>query len=253
MPEPRILVADVLACLGFFTRLPLPVQDYGVRPFAAAIWAAPVAGIVVGLIGGAVLLCAGWLTLPPAICALLAVAATMAATGALHEDGLSDTVDGFYGGQSRQRRLEIMKDSRIGTFGAAALILSIGMRVAALAAIGANLDALLALVAAHAASRALLPLFIQSTAPARPEGLAGSVGSVSLETAVATLCLGGIVLIPLLGILGGIATAVALALSFLWMRQEANARIGGHTGDVLGAMQQLGEMLVLCAAASAFA
>jgi adenosylcobinamide-GDP ribazoletransferase len=191
------------------------------------------------------------LQLPPAICALLAVATTMIVTGALHEDGLADTADGLFGGYTRERRLEIMKDSRIGTFGAAALVFSIALRAAALAAIGLSWAAMLALVAAHMASRAVLPALLHATRPAKPEGLAASVGAVSRETAIVALAIGAVALLPL-GILAAVQATFALALIFAAVRQAANQRIGGVTGDIVGALQQLCEIAALCAAAAAF-
>ena len=175
----------------------------------------------------------------------------MIVTGALHEDGLSDTVDGFFGGFSRERRLEIMHDSRIGTFGSAALIFSIALRAAALAAIGAEMPAVLALIAAHMASRGLLPALMHATSPAKADGLAASVGAVPRNSAVAALAVGGASLL-LLGPLAALVCALVLGLIFIALRQQAISRIGGLTGDVVGALQQLAEIAVLCAAAAAF-
>lgn len=250
MRDPRSLATDATECLGFFTRLPVPAAPPD-RAFAPSLWAAPLAGLAVAAAGALAMAAAVWLAMPASVCALVAVAATMAATGALHEDGLSDTVDGFFGGFTRERRLEIMKDSRIGTFGAAALVFSIGLRAAALAAIGPSLAAVAALVAAHMASRALLPAMMHVTPPARPDGLAASVGAVPRDTALAALVIGAAAL-PLLGLPAALLTAGALALIVVAVRRTAMARIGGHTGDVLGALQQLAEIAVLCAAASAF-
>lgn len=252
MRDLRSLLADVTDCIGFFTRLPVSGTAAPDRAFAPALWAAPVAGLVVALVGILFMAIAAGLGMPPTICALVAIAATMVATGALHEDGLSDTVDGFFGGFSRERRLEIMKDSRIGAFGAAALIFSVALRAAALAAIGPTFEAACALVAAHMASRALLPAMMHDVRPAKPEGLAASVGAVSRDTGLAALALGAASLL-LFGLPLAAGTAAALALIFLFVRQQAVERIGGQTGDVLGALQQLAEIAVLCAAAAAFA
>jgi hypothetical protein len=117
--DPRAIRADVLACLAFYTRFPVNAGDPAGRSFAAAQWAAPVAGLAVALCGAAVYALASLLALPAQLAALLAVAATMLASGALHEDGLSDTLDGFGGGRTRERKLEIMRDSRIGSYGVA--------------------------------------------------------------------------------------------------------------------------------------
>jgi adenosylcobinamide-GDP ribazoletransferase len=252
MRDLRSLLADVTDCIGFFTRLPVAGAAAPDRAFAPALWAAPIAGLAVALVGLLFMAIAAGMGMPPAICAFVAIAATMVATGALHEDGLSDTVDGFFGGFSRERRLEIMKDSRIGTFGAAALVFSIALRAAALAAIGPSWEAACAVIAAHMASRALLPAMMHDVPPAKPDGLAASVGTVPRDTALAALALGAASLL-LLGLPLAVGTAAALALVFLFVRRQAIERVGGQTGDVLGALQQLAETAALCAAAAAFA
>ena len=127
---------DFTTALAFLTRLPLPEPD---RPpdLARATRAMPLAGAVIGLGGAAVYGLTGALGLTPAIAGLLAVATTILLTGALHEDGLADSADGLFAGAEPARRLEIMRDSRTGAYGALALILSVGLRATALAAIAA--------------------------------------------------------------------------------------------------------------------
>ena len=120
------------------------------------------AGAVVGLVAGVAFAVTAWFGLPPSLAAIVALAAAILVTGSLHEDGVADIADGFGGGNTRERKLEIMKDSRNGTFGVVALVMVLLARWAAIAAVGASDDALFALVAAHAASRALLPGFMRS-------------------------------------------------------------------------------------------
>lgn len=247
--DARAIRADILACLAFYTRFPVDAGDAAGRSFAAAQWAAPVAGLAVALCGAAVFALAALLSLPAQLCALLAVAATMLASGALHEDGLSDTADGFGGGRDRARKLEIMRDSRIGSYGAAALVFSVLLRAGALAAIAAPSSVLWALVAAQVAGRAPMPAFLHLVAPARADGLAAGVGAVPRATAVAALALGGLALLPL-GPTAALAAALLLAAWFLALRRLAERQVGGHTGDVLGALEQGGEILVLLVAAS---
>jgi adenosylcobinamide-GDP ribazoletransferase len=110
----RTILADMLICVGFFTRLGVPAPGLD-RPFVAAIWAAPVAGLVVALIVWIAMLAAIWVGLSPPIAAAIALAAGILATGALHEDGAADVADGFGGGKTREAKLAIMRDSRIGT------------------------------------------------------------------------------------------------------------------------------------------
>src|SRR5204863_1906899 len=112
-----------------------------------------------------------------------AVTAGIALTGALHEDGLADTADGFGGGRDRDDKLRIMRDSRQGSFGVVALVLSIALRAAALGTIGEPIHVTLALIAAHAASRGVLPVLMHVLTPARPDGLGASAGRPSRTAA----------------------------------------------------------------------
>ncbi|MBN9268884.1 MAG: adenosylcobinamide-GDP ribazoletransferase, partial [Mesorhizobium sp.] len=176
---PAPFLRDVALGLVFFTRLPLPVFDFRGRKLADAIWAAPLAGLAVAVIGALTYAVAARLGLASGPAAALALAATVLATGALHEDGLSDVADGFGGGRDRERKLEIMRDSRIGAYGAAALALSLLLRWNALAEIHGGWSMLAALVAAHGASRGLLGAFMHRLPPARSDGLSAGAGSVS--------------------------------------------------------------------------
>jgi len=245
-PDPRALVSDIAACIGFYTRIPLPASVPPSPDFAAAQWATPIAGAVVGAIGGLVLAAALWLGLPPEATAVTAMAATLLATGALHEDGAADTGDGFGGGATRERKLEIMKDSRNGSYGVAALVLVLLARWSALATLAAAgaWPAVIALAAAHAAARALMPAFMRHVAPARSDGLSAGVGQIPPNSANIALALGFVALL-LGGIPFAIVTAIALALWFLALRRLCERQIGGQTGDVLGALEQGGEIVVL--------
>lgn len=246
--RPRDIVADIALCLAFYTRLPVPVS--GERDFAGAQWAAPVAGAAVGLIGGFVFLVADFLDLPPTVSAALALVSTIAVTGALHEDGLSDTADGFGGGKTREQKLEIMRDSRIGTFGAAALVFSILLRWSALVALATPGLVLCALIASHAAGRAMMPVFLRAVAPARTDGLAANAGTIP---DVAVYLAGAVATALLLLTHGFTATALSaavLGLLFFAMRRLCERQIGGQTGDVLGAVEQVSEIAILLIACS---
>jgi adenosylcobinamide-GDP ribazoletransferase len=248
---PNKIGADIAGCLGFFTRLPAARLGFGETNFADGIWAAPVAGAVVGLVAGAAFAATAWFGLPPSLSAIVALAAAILVTGSLHEDGVADIADGFGGGNTRERKLEIMKDSRNGTFGVVALVMVLLARWAAIAAVGASGDALFALVAAHAASRALIPGFMRSVKPAKPGGLSAGIGQISGNVALAAGGLGVLALL-LLGPAAAIAAVIALALLFLATKWLTENQIGGQTGDVLGALQQAGEIVVLFVAASHF-
>ncbi|MER8810799.1 adenosylcobinamide-GDP ribazoletransferase [Mesorhizobium australicum] len=248
--SPRQVLDDIALCLVFFTRLPLPVFDFRGRGLAAAIWAAPIAGLVVGLIGAIVFATAERFGLAIGPSAALALVATVATTGCLHEDGLSDVADGFGGGKSRGRKLEIMRDSRIGAYGAVALALSLLIRWSALSQVVEPTQALFALVAAHAASRGVLGAFMHLLPPARSDGLSAGAGTVSLETAIAGAVLGAIPLL-LLGLGGATAALILLGLFFAAFHALCLNQIEGQTGDTVGALQQLSEIAVLLIASVA--
>ena len=247
----RNLAADVMACIGFYTRLPISAP---VGSFAAAQWAAPVAGALVGLVSGATLLVFFWAGASASVSAAAALGAGTLITGALHEDGLADLADGFGGGKTREEKLAIMRDSRVGSFGVLALLISGLMRWAALAALAAvgSGTALLTLLAAHAASRALLPLFMMQVPPARTDGLSASVGEVKRQVAFAAIAIGGFFL--LFGGIGFAAFSAALLTLWFWFLERlCRHQTGGQTGDVLGALQQGGEVAVLVAASAILA
>ena len=251
MPSLRQIRDDTALCLVFFTRLPLPVFDFRDRALAQAIWAAPLAGLVVAVIAALVFAVATGLGLSSATAAALTLAAAMLVTGCLHEDGLSDVADGFGGGKSREKKLEIMRDSRIGAYGASALALSILIRWTALSGIAEPFSALAALIAAHMASRGLLGAFMHLLPPARSDGLSASAGTVSINTALFGLVIGASSLL-LLGAGGAISAAILLAAIFLGLRALCLRQIGGHTGDTIGALQQLAEIAVLLVASVTF-
>jgi adenosylcobinamide-GDP ribazoletransferase len=255
---PEAWVVMVGQALRFYSRLPVPAlpgeSDAASPPdFAALPRALPLAGAIIGAVGAlALAIACGILALPATVGAAFATAALVLTTGAMHEDGLADTADGLGGGTTRERRLEIMRDSRIGSYGAAALALALLMRVLILAAL---VDAegwptaAFALVAAAAVSRlaGLLPLWMLPAA--RTDGLASSVGRPS----DASMAIGGLVAltvaigclawtIPLAKVLAACAAALLAVLPLVSL---ARRLIGGQTGDVAGAAQQFAEIAFL--------
>jgi adenosylcobinamide-GDP ribazoletransferase len=245
----RSTLREVALALVFFTRFPLPRIDFNGLTLAGSLWAAPIAGLVVGIICGTTFALAAWLGLATGPSAALALAAGLLVTGALHEDGLSDTADGFGGGTSRERKLEIMRDSRIGAYGACALVMSLLLRWTALAAIVDPWNAMLALVAAHCASRGPLAAFMSLLPSARVNGLAAEAGRVSINAAIAGLILGGLALL-VMGPLAALIAVACIALVFIAFRSLCLRAIGGHTGDTVGALQQLCEITVLLVASA---
>lgn len=237
------------AALRFFTRLPAPAWvGHSAEQLNHAARYFPAVGIVVGAIGAGVTLAAGLLW-PPPLAVLLGMAATLLATGAFHEDGLADSVDGFGGGWTREEVLRIMKDSRIGSFGAIGIGLALLMKFAVLrelAVLPAPTFAAL-LIAGHSISRFASTTLIcaldyaRDDASAKSKPLATRLGKG--ELAVAALCgLAPCLLLPAANV-----TNVALALLLvagitLLAARYFVRRIGGYTGDCLGATQQLTEL-----------
>jgi adenosylcobinamide-GDP ribazoletransferase len=247
----RRLATDLAVSVMFCTRLPLaPSIAVTGGDIARANWAMPVAGALVGALGGLSYWTAVRLGLPPVVAAALAVAAGLVVTGCLHEDGLADAADGL-GGVERARKLEIMRDSRLGTYGACALLMSLLLRWSVLASIADARAVALALVAAHAAARAPLPAFMTLVPPARSDGLAASAGS-SPHAPVAAAGLGALALGLCLGPMAALAALVLLAGAAALVARVSVKAIGGHTGDVLGALEQINEIVVLLVA-TAFA
>ena len=258
--ETEAALDDLKASTAFLTRLPSewlgPMA--GARPdFRRAARVFPVVGALVGLVGGAVLVIAAWLHIPPLIAATLAVLATMIFTGGLHEDGLADTVDGFGGGATAARKLEIMDDSRIGTYGVAALVFSILLRVAALASLMSlgPFRAAFALVAAEAVSRAAMVRLWQELPAARLGGLAHETGPPDHQAMVIALVLGLVIAVVLVWPAVGFWAAVlgillAIAATYIFTRLSYR-EIGGRTGDTLGACQQIAVIAFLVGVAAA--
>ncbi len=248
------LIGDTIRSLGFLSRLPLPQRWFGngddSLPRNARAF--PLAGAVLGLLAGAVLFVAYKMNLPSLACALLAIGALAAMTGALHEDGLSDTADGFFGASSVDRRLDIMKDSRIGTFAALTLIVFVGLKAVFLMAIidrtGAGYAAL-ALIGSEAASRAAMLAFWHALPSVRPGGLSDSLGQPQWETVVCGFVIGLVflvfTLIPAGGFLSSLNALVLVAVLLIGFARLCMAKIGGQTGDTLGAVQQIASVAVL--------
>jgi adenosylcobinamide-GDP ribazoletransferase len=253
----RTAAIDLAHCVRFYSRLPVPAlpweQDAHAPPsFPRLLRMIPVAGLVLGLLPAAVLGLALGLNLGPWLAATLSVAAVVLTTGALHEDGLADTADSI-GGTTREKRLEIMRDSRIGAFGASALFLSLALRIGALAALASRIDdgavvAAILITASLSRTAGLMPLVF--LAPARRDGMSQAVGQPARSTfwRVAGIA---VVVAVVLGALGGLpAAGIALMLALsglagLALTRFAKRHLGGQTGDIAGAAQQAAEIAAL--------
>jgi len=227
-----------LMAVMFLTRIPVPsLPDFRDEDLQAAARWFPAVGALVGA-AQALVLWGAALILPPMAAAFLALAAALMITGAFHEDGLADAVDGLGGGYTRDRALTIMKDSRIGSFGAAALVTALGLQAVALAELAA-LPA--AIIAAHAASR-FVALSIMATQDyvrdddsERAKPLATRIGAGGLAFAAACTLLPALFL-PWQAACAG---AAAMAVARLYWGWVCRRRLGGYTGDMLGAAQQI--------------
>ena len=232
----------------FLTRLPVGAPDWSEARMAETPRWYPLVGVVVGLIAGAALWAGSFVS--PLFGAVAALAAGALATGCFHEDGFADMCDGLGGGATRERALEIMRDSRLGTYGVAGLVLLLAGKAAALAAmpVGAGVAAL---VAAHAGGR-LSSVGVMVTARyARDHGTGKPVeaGAPGWWVAAAT---GGLALVPaaLISPWGAALALALLAASHGEMRRRFERRLGGYTGDCLGGVEQAGELAVLAGIAA---
>jgi len=234
--------------LAFLTRIPLaPSESVTFHPPAVATWF-PVAGIVIGgLVGGVYWL--AFQVLPGLPAAAIAIGFGVLITGAFHEDGLADTFDALGGGADRDAVLRIFKDSRLGTFGAAALGLSILLRISLLGVLDGTAG-FFTLMAAHGLARSIAAATMGFAPPAAP-GLGTSLSAgFTRGRAVAVGTLGLAIAILFMGTSGAIGFLVAAAAA-MFMVRWAKGKAGGVNGDVLGAIEQLGEISVLVAAAAA--
>jgi adenosylcobinamide-GDP ribazoletransferase len=244
------LFAGFLAATAFFTRLPVDPRAEREWRLADSAWAFPLVGAGIGAAVAFALLSAQLIGLASWPAASLSVLAGVALTGALHEDGLADTADGFFGGRDREERLAILRDSRHGTYGVLAIVLSMLLRAAALGSIGDAIHAGLALIAAHAASRAALPAAMLGLRPARPNGLGATAGIPRAGSAIAAALIGIAIALAALGPVRGLTALCLAGVIVFAMAQLSRRLIGGYTGDVLGAYQQVAEIVILLAASA---
>ncbi len=245
----------VWVALQFLTRVPVRLEVFDPAWLHASARHFSLIGIAVGAFGAAVWWGAA-LVWPPAVAVLLSMAATIVVTGAFHEDGLADTCDGLGGAVARERALVIMKDSRLGSYGAVGLALTLALKAAALVGLteqGGDAVMAVTMVWAHAASRAAAVVLASSLRyagdpeHAKSKPLATEVSRTGAAVAVVWALLAGAPLVAVLGpLVGGAAAAAVIAVAWLcalWFRR----RLGGYTGDTLGATQQWSELVTYLA------
>ncbi len=243
--RPRI--GELQAAFGLLTRLRLPRLGVAMPDAVSdAVWAFPIVGGVIGVIGAIVYWLSSLIACPPLLAALFALAAMVLATGALHEDGLADCADGL-GGNSPEKRLAIMRDHVIGSYGTLALILAVGARIAAIAALGTPSLVASGLIAAGAVSR-LAPVLIMASLPhARSDGLSVSVGRPGNGAVAAGVLIAFAIALIEQAFLGAVLIMLLAAILARGLGLYAKARLGGQTGDVLGASAVLTEIAALTA------
>ena len=241
----RIEAADVAAAMALLSRWPIPVNgEAAAARGAGAAWAYPLAGLGVALPAAVVAWVCLALGVPASLSAALAIAVLIVTTGAMHEDGLADCADGFWGGWDRTRRLEIMKDSRIGAYGVLALGLGLLLRWSALTVLLSGDVLWAAIIVPAVLSRAAMVWVMHVLPPARLDGLSRRVGQPDRESVLIAVALAAAAVI-LLWFSAVVALLLVCGAATLGMMALARSKIGGQTGDVLGATQQVVEIASL--------
>ncbi|MCY0147396.1 adenosylcobinamide-GDP ribazoletransferase [Hoeflea sp. G2-23] len=249
---------DIARATGFLSRLPMPARYFdghdGSLSRAAGMF--PIAGMVIALCPGLVVLALSWLGANTALTALIALIVLIAVTGALHEDGLADSVDAFGARGGRDQMLSIMKDSRIGAYGVLALMASFSLRAVALTiilSVAGGWSTFLILLAVAAASRTAMAWHWNELPPARHDGVAVAVGAPDTQAVKRALGLGGGLFVLLVLVSIGLVPALlglgAIALAVSQWTTIVRQRLDGHTGDTIGATQQITETVSLAALA----
>ena len=231
-----------LFALRFFTRLPISGSASQDGNLASSALAFPFVGLTVGALCAVIWFLASAI-LPPLPAAGLAILSGLLLTGALHEDGFSDCADGLWGGYTKERVLEIMRDSRIGAYGACALIFTIGLRWTSLASFDVTSGAL-ALLIAHMTGRAAITSALAFSTYARESGLGKTVSEGISEKDFWFIFLVTILLALALGWMAGLLAALAGFAAAWAFLQYLVKRIDGYTGDGLGTMEQCAEISV---------
>lgn len=230
--------------VGFLTRVPTAGNG---PPGSSAVPWFPLVGAGVGAIAG-VLYAGAYQIMPSPLAALVAVIGGILLTGAFHEDGFADTADAIGSRLTGGGALDVMRDSRLGTYGSIAIVVSILWRVLAVAALD-PLQGVAGLIMAHVLGRSAAVALMATTEPARDEGLGHAGVMVVNRVGAAIAVLSGLVIA---GVAGGwwlVPAVLMAAVGSVWLRKVAMARFSGITGDVLGACEQLTELAVIAVVA----
>ena len=239
---------DIARAAGFLSRLPMPARHFAGHDgsLSRASGMFPVAGLMIALIPGLTMLILSMLGANSALTAIIVLIVLIGVTGALHEDGLADSADGFGARGGRDHMLEIMKDSRTGSYGVLALVASFALRATALTiilSVAGGWNAALMLLAVAAVSRAAMVWHWSELPPARQQGVAASVGAPEDSARTLALALGAGIFLALAGLACGLIPAAlalaAVALASSRWTSAVRSKLNGHTGDTIGACEQI--------------
>ncbi len=249
--SPPSLSADIIMALRFFSRLPTgpsPHQPPSLKRIAPVLG---LSGLLIGLPPVIVMLVLALIGMPALLAAGFGVLAMVMVTGAMSEDALADSADGIWGGADAARRLEIMKDSRHGTYGVLAIVMLISLRLAALSAliVQSPYGAAFVWLAAQLIARQGALWLPTRLSPARSDGLAKKAGGLTGRTFWLSGAVSGLLAValaaPFTGVAGlGVAALVTLLAVWGWTR-ICRLKVGGFTGDLIGALQAIVEIGVL--------
>lgn len=248
-----ITIADISVAFSLLSRLPVRLSsETAAARSAKAVWAYPLVGGVLALIAGLIGLGLSWVGLSNGpVCAVVLILLALL-SGGLHEDGLADTADGLFGGRDKDHALDIMRDSRVGAYGVTALILILLLRWSSMSELLSLAVFLPALITAHMISRAVMACAMALLPSARDDGLSALTGAPPLSAAGLALLLSGVVGSLCVGIalIGLLLGSILIAACLLWL---AKRKLGGQTGDILGATQQVSEVAILALATALLA
>ncbi|MBB4953305.1 adenosylcobinamide-GDP ribazoletransferase [Agrobacterium vitis] len=256
MKELSALITDLARSLGFLSRLPVAARFFEGHSgeMSRTPRAFPLAGVVIAAPAGLFLALLVGFDANTTLAAFAAVTVQILLSGALHEDGLADCADGLGGGASREKSLSIMKDSRVGSYGVLALLLSLGIKVSAIASLiqtVAPINVALCLIGVAALSRALMVWHWHSLPPARPDGVAASLGKPDDKALYTALAFGigvaAVTIVPFAGFHPLVVCLIISAAAAYGFQLYVQRKLGGQTGDTIGATQQICEMMALAA------
>jgi adenosylcobinamide-GDP ribazoletransferase len=248
---PKTFFPDVEMGIRFYSRLPTRPTPHETPQLGQMTPVLGFASLIMGALPVLTLLLAYWIGLPPLLAAALAIGAQVLVTGAMAEDALADSADGLFGGKTPERRLEIMKDPRHGTYGVLAIVLLIAIRLTALGSLLASSEggAVLLWLGAQIGARQGALWLVLALPSARAAGLAQSAGALSGKAFWTGGIISGamiiLITVPFLSIVGiGVSVAVMALIIWNWSRTCKNL-VGGYSGDLIGALQALLEIAAL--------